>query len=250
MQRRKTSSALRAPAAGQAVGVKYFDGDWNEREDSLDEDVVEYQARRLELESWLESGKDARRKRSEKEIADYGRCVGQLGEAYRLSGFWAAAFEARTAALAIWTELQRPRAIYLARLRLAILQESIRASGTPTERSLFQPIDVGYATLLELRADLRTAAAEATASDTRSVEEPAEQLSESEHIRLAREGDLSVYADFVHEALAIALLRRGEYDPAHAEFAEALAIRRERGQRAMIKRTRELIDRLEQLARG
>ena len=216
--------------------MKYFDGDWNEREDGLQQDVADYQAQRQQLESEQE-GRDC----SEKEIADLGRCIGHLGEACRLSGLWTAAFEARTAALAGWTGLQRPRALYLARLRLAILQESIRVSGTPEEQALVTPLDAGYAALLELRAEM---AGEPQTFTPVSIEQPGEQLSESEHIRVARGDDLSVYADFVHEAVAIAYLRRGQHLEANAELAAALAIRSQRGQRAMIERTRQLMDRL------
>ncbi|MCR9141330.1 MAG: tetratricopeptide repeat protein [bacterium] len=137
--------------------------------------------------------------------ADLGRAIGRLGEALRFAGRTAEALECKISSLEIWRALGRSRAVNLAMIRLAIvLDESDRR-----------------AEALEILRELRG-----------GLEDPAPA------------DDLAVYADFIHEALALALFRQGDAAAALPELEAALKIRNDRGQAQMMERTRDLLQRI------
>jgi tetratricopeptide (TPR) repeat protein len=201
--------------------VKHFTPDFREREDDSSESqkAIDYYtgARRyfeqkiaetLTENSQNPAGSDgtADDARWTELRADFGRAVSRLGEALRFAGRIDEALECKIKSLEVWETLRRPRAIHLARIRLAVvLDQTGRAEDA--DRAL------------EILTELRAA------------------LNENAH------ADLTVYADFIHESLALVRLRRGEASSAPPELEAALEIRVQRGQAKMIERTRELLRR-------
>ena len=206
--------------------MKFFDAEFCEREDNPDvsrKDIDYYSGAReyferktAELEqSAGPAGREAPEGPGTAWIelqADLGRAVSRLGEALRFAARIPEALECKRRSLAIWQTLQRPRAAYLARIRLAVvLDQSGEAGGAQ------QALDI----LRELRSAL--AAAGPGSGDP----------------------DLAVYADFIHESLALVLIRQGDTANAVQELKAALAIREERGHQQTIERTLALLNRIE-----
>ena len=202
--------------SSDSVRVKYFDRHFCEREDDPDESrkAIEYyrgarryferQAAEMSGKSLEDSGAEASVAYTEVQ-ADLGRAVSRLGEALRFAGRIREALEYKVQSLEIWEALKRSRAIYLARIRLAIVLD--QADRSPEAREI----------LRELRAGLS-----------------------------GEDADLIVYADFIHESLALVLIRAGDTAAAIPELNAALEIRRQRGHAKMIERTNDLLRRLGQ----
>ncbi|MEQ9365451.1 MAG: tetratricopeptide repeat protein [Leptospirales bacterium] len=196
--------------------MKYFDRNFREREDdpAVSEKAVDYYrgARRYFEERAAEMLAKNSHAVSEEtpaaqiEIqADLGRAVSRLGEALRFAGRIPEALECKLRSLEIWEKLQRSRAIYLARIRLAVVLDQAERGSEALE------------ILRELRAELALG-----------------------------DADLIVYADFIHESLALVLIRAGDSAAAIPELDAALAIRRRRGHAKTIDRTLDLLRRLGQ----
>lgn len=149
--------------------------------------------------------------------ADLGRAVSRLGEALRFAGRIAEALECKRRSLAIWKTLQRPRATYLARIRLAVVLDQSGEAGHAE-----QALDI----LRGLRSALQ-------GTETDSADSG------------PGDPDLAVYADFIHESLALVLIRQGDTASAVQELKAALVIREERGHKQTIERTRALLHRIE-----
>lgn len=210
--------------------MKYFDRNFCELEDdpTLSESAInEYSAAvaywQDQVARYFEQHPTAPRNHPIK--ADLGRAVGRLGEALRFAGRFSEALEYKQRALAIWEELDRSRAIVLARLRLAVILDQL---GRGSE---------ALAILHALRERIPNSVPNRDAANPDNANSN------------ANPNDYEVYADFIHEALALAYVRQGNFKAALPELDAALCIRLERGRENMITRSRELSRRVEALAK-
>ena len=195
--------------------MKVFDAQFREREDdaeSRDRAIAAYSRTRAHYRELYERARDLSAADADELRAEYGRAVGRLGEAYRFAGRIAEAVPCKRETLSIWEELGRQRAVFLARLRLAIvLEQSDEPDSQQEGRQIFE----------ELYTALRAGPHGGETAD------PGD--------------DLAVYADFIFETAGLFRAREGRFDAARQEFERALRIRETRGRNNMIERTRVLL---------